>query len=384
MHKILASRLDDLDESPTMALDSKAKQLQQEGETIYNLTAGELSTDTPEYIRSAVSEILHQNKYTPPAGLPELRQAIADEARATYGLSWIKPANVIVTAGAKPALYLSMLAIINPGDEVIIPIPAWSSFKYLVGLAGGTAIEVPLTGGFDLDIKAIMSKVTPRTKAIVINSPHNPTGATFSRPALLELARQLEDSNITIIADDIYTKLVYEKDFTLVPTCGFKKIIIINGFSKSQILTGWRIGYCIAEKNVSAAINKLIGHTMGNASLPSQHAALAALARGDKPPIEVIDTLKRHWELVDKTLSGTPLKCRKPGGAFYAFIDLRSVTQNSAAWCEQLLEETGVALVPGEAFNAPGFARLTYSADETTLKAALLQLKKFIVNKGRS
>lgn len=374
---VLADRIAALQESATMALDSRAKALQAEGKVIYNLTAGELTADTPEYITSAVSAKLQHNKYTPPAGIPELRKAIAENARTTYGLNWIKTSNVIVTAGAKPAIYLSLLAIINHGDEVIIPVPAWTSFGHLVKLAGGTVVEVPLTEEFDIDPKAIANKITPRTKAVIVNSPNNPTGATFSKPALSGLAATLRGKDITVISDDIYAKLVYDRNFTPVPTCGFEKLIIINGFSKSQILTGWRIGYCMAGDDVSRAINKLIGHTMGNASLPSQHAALAAMAQGDTPPKAVGDMLKRHLQLVKDALAGTPLKYKKPGGAFYVFLDLRAVTDDSAAWCERLMDETGVALVPGEAFSAPGFARLTYSADSKTLKKALKLIKRF-------
>jgi aspartate/methionine/tyrosine aminotransferase len=260
---------------------------------------------------------------------------------------------------------------------VIIPVPAWTSFNHLARLAGGKVVEVPLTDGFDIDPEAIARSITPKTKAIIINSPNNPTGATFSKQALAGLADALKGKDITVIADDIYTKLVYDRDFTLVPTCGFDKVIIVNGFSKSQVLTGWRIGYCIAEGSVSKAINKLIGHTMGNASLPSQHAALAAMSRGDVPPEQVKKTLQRNLKLVEEGLASTPLKYKKPGGAFYVFLDLRPVTDDSAEWCGRLMEKTGVALVPGEAFSAPGFARLTYSADEQTLKKALKLIKEF-------
>jgi aspartate/methionine/tyrosine aminotransferase len=385
MSTILASRLDGLDESATMALNARAKQLQQAGKTIYNLTAGELASDTPEYIRASVAQVLERNKYTAVAGLPELRQAIADAARASYSLDWIEPSNVIVTAGAKPALYTSLQALIDPGDEVIVPVPAWVSYKHLIELVGGVVVEVPLTDTFDLDFKAIAAQVSKRTKAIVINSPHNPTGAIFSKPALEGLAKTLEGSHVMVIADDIYARLIYDDSFTLVPTCGFEKLVIINGFSKSQALTGWRIGYVIAEQHVAAAIAKLLSHTMGNASVPSQHAALAAMARHDTPPAETTTLLKRHLQLVEKTLNAcAPLTYRKPGGAFYVFIDLRAITKNSAAWCEQLLEETGVALVPGEAFSAPGFARLSFVADEATLKGALTELKRFVAKKGQA
>jgi len=371
-----------MSESATLALNARAKQLAAEGKTIYNLTAGELASDTPEYIQTAVAKTLELNKYTPVAGLPALRQAIAEEARKFYGLEWIEAGNVIVTGGAKPALYASLLALINPGDEVIVPIPVWVSYNHLIELAGGVVVEVPLTDDFDLDPAAIAAKITPRTKAVLINSPHNPTGAIFSKAALEQLAQALKDSDVTVISDDIYCKLVYEDDFTLVPTCGFERIVIINGFSKSQALTGWRIGYVIAELSIAEAVTSLLSHITGNAAVPSQQAALAAMALHDKPPAETIETLKRQRLLTHEALEAIPgLKHHMPGGAFYVFIDLRGITENSAEWCERLLVETGVALVPGEAFSAPGFARLTFVTDEATLTKALELISDF-VSKG--
>jgi len=375
----LAERMSSLSESATLALNARAKKMAAEGKTVYNLTAGELASDTPEYIQSAVAKTLKQNKYTAVAGLPELREAIAAGAREWYGLDWIESANVVVTAGAKPALYASLLAVINPGDEVIVPIPAWVSYIDLIELVGGSVVPVPLTDGFDLDPAAIAAKITPRTKAILVNSPHNPTGAIFSKAALDELAKSLRGSGVTVIADDIYSKLVYDEGFTLVPTCGFEKLIIINGFSKSQALTGWRVGYVIADKAVAGAVTSLLSHITGNAAVPSQQAALEAMTRHDQPPAETIEALKRQRQMVYDALKAAPgIKVRLPGGAFYFFLDLRDITDNSAKWCEDLLIETGVALVPGEAFSAPGFARLTFAAREETLKQALEQINKFI------
>jgi len=368
-----------LSESATLALNSRAKKMAAEGKTIYNLTAGELATDTPEYIQTAVAKTLQLNKYTPVAGLPDLRAAIARDARQWYGLDWIEPANVVVTAGAKPAIYASLLALINPGDEVIVPVPAWVSYNDLVELAGGLVVPVPLTDDFDLDPAAIAAKLTPRTKAILINSPHNPTGAVFSGNALEELAKVLQGSGVTVMADDIYSKLVYEEGFTPVPTCGFEKVVIINGFSKSQALTGWRVGYVIADKTVAGAVTSLLSHITGNAAVPSQEAALAAMARHDKPPAETLEALKRQRQIVYQALEAIPgLKVHLPGGAFYFFIDIRAITNKSAEWCEDLLMQAGVALVPGEAFSAPGFVRLTFVADEEILKKALEQINKFI------
>jgi aspartate aminotransferase len=376
---VLAKRMNAMQESATLALNARAKRLAAEGRTIYNLTAGELGTDTPEYIQKAVSRTLKKNKYTAVAGMPELRQKIATESQSFYGLDWIQPDNVVVSAGAKPALYATLLALINPGDEVIVPVPAWVSYLHLIELVGGIVVPVPLTDDFDIDYTAVAAKLTPRTKAIIVNSPHNPTGAIFSKLALEGLAEVLDGSKVTVIADDIYAKLVYEDSFTLVPTIGFERFVIINGFSKSQALTGWRIGYVIAHKSVAKAITELLSHITGNAAVPSQEAALAALARHDKPPAETLASLRAQRTQVDAALGHIPsLHYHLPGGAFYFFLDLRDITSNSAEWCERLLMEAGVALVPGEAFLAPGFARLTFSADSPTLAKALTGITKFV------
>lgn len=369
-----------LQESATLALNARAKKLVAEGQTVYNLTAGELATDTPGYIQAAVSQTLNSNKYTPVAGLPELREQIAAHARQFYGLDWITPANVVVTAGAKPALFASLQVLLNPGDEVIVPVPAWSvSYHPLIELAGGKVVEVPLNADYDIDPVTIAARLSPKTKAIIINSPHNPTGTIFSSAALSILAKALAGTGVTVIADDIYTKLIYREDFTLAASCGFEQLIIINGFSKSQALTGWRIGYLIADNHVAHGVTSLLSHVTGNAAVLSQQAAMAALKQDDLPPASTMKSLKSRRQLVVDELSAIPeIKHNIPAGAFYVFLDLRGLTDDSAAWCERLLVTTGVALVPGEAFSAPGFARLTFVTDEATLQAALAQLKNFI------
>jgi len=375
----LSDRMRDVKESATLAVDARAKRMAAEGKTVYNLTAGELATDTPDYIQAAVAKKLHHNKYTPPAGLAELREAIAGSSRGFYGLDWIGPANVVVTASTKPAMYAALLALVNRGDEVILPTPAWPSHQHLIELAGGRVVEVPLSSDFDLDAEAIGARLTDKTKLILLNSPHNPTGAVFSKGALIKLAGLLKGTNVTVMSDDIYVKLVYDKDFTPAPVHGFENLVIINGFSKSQALTGWRIGYLIADETVAKAAAGLLSHITGNAPLPSQHAALAALERGDRPPAETLRDLRKNRQLVANSLKAIPgVKYKLPGGAFYFFLDLRAITGDTAEWCERLLKQTGVVLAPGEAFGAPGFARLTFTAAEPTLKKALSLLKGFI------
>jgi aspartate aminotransferase len=380
---VLADRMSAMSESATLALNARAKQLASEGKQIYNLTAGELATDTPDYIQEAVAKTLDQNKYTPVAGMPELRQQIASNSRLFYGLDWISDGNVVVTGGAKPALYAAFMALINPGDEVIVPTPAWVSYNAIIELAGGKVVEVPLSEKFDLDSEAIIAKITPKTKVLLINSPNNPTGAVYSKQSLHKLAKDLAESHITVISDDIYSKLVFDDSFTLVPSCGFKNIVIINGFSKSQALTGWRIGYLIAsDHQVAHAATSILSHMNGNAAVPSQHAALAALALGDVPPTETLETLAKQRAMVIDALQGTKgIRIHAPGGAFYFFLDIREITQDSARWCEKLLIDKGVALVPGEAFSAPGFARLSFVTDEVTLAAGLRFIKEFAQGK---
>ena len=376
---ILAQRMAMMQESATLALNARAKQLTAEGRTIYNFTAGELASDTPEYIQRAVSRILKRNKYTPVAGMNDLRQIIAAESRSFYGLKWITPENVVVSGGAKPALYATFLALINPGDEVILPVPAWVSYVHLIELAGGIAVPVPLSDNFDIDAAAIKAKLSKRTKAIVVNSPHNPTGAIFSKTALKELAAVIHGTGIIVIADDIYSKLVYDDGFTPVPTVGFEHVLIINGFSKSQALTGWRIGYAIASLQIARAITQLLSHITGNAAVPSQEAAIAAMARHDRPPAETLADLSSKRQAVAAALRDIEgIRYQLPGGSFYFFIDVRQLTKDSADWCERLLNEAGVALVPGEAFLAPGYARLTFSVDQATLDQGLAALTRFI------
>ncbi len=373
----LADKLNTIEESATLALNTQAKKMAAEGKKIYNFTAGEPSTDTPDYIKESVAGKLDQNHYTPVGGMPELREAIAKHCREFYSADWIKQENVAVVAGGKPGLYFSLLSILNSEDEVILPSPAWVSYKYLIELAGGKVIEAKLADNFDLDISEIEAKITDKTKVIIINSPNNPTGSVYSSSSLQKLADKLNQTDITVLADDMYTKLVYAESFKPITSFGFNNLVISSGFSKSQALTGWRIGYVIAEKDMIKAIVKLQSHLLGNTSNLSQYAALGGLARGDEPPM--YDDLKENLRIVNNALSQTPkIKFTPPGGAFYVFFDIREITSDSMAWCEKLLDEKGVALVPGEAFFAPGFVRLSFTTDKTTLEEGLRKIKEFV------
>jgi aspartate aminotransferase len=377
-HEVLAGRIATLEESATLALNSRVKELAASGLKVYNLTAGELDCATPEYIQTAVAGTLHLNKYTPVPGLPELRAAIAVHCASFYDTGWITPAHVAVTAGAKPALAATFLALLNPGDEVILPTPSWVSYRHLIELAGGVVVKAPLSPRYNLDVPAIKQRITPRTKMIIVNSPHNPTGAVFSSQALASLATLIQNTNIFVLADDIYAKLVFSSRYQ--PITRFidpDQLVIINGFSKSQALTGWRIGYVVASTTIIGAVTKILSHVTGNAAVPSQQAALAALTRHDTP--EMLAELRLRRDIVTAALSTIPyLKFEIPEGAFYFLLDLRSVTANSAGWCEQLLIKKRVALVPGEAFSTPGFARLSFATSTKTLGTAIQLIHEFV------
>lgn len=371
-----------LAESATLALNARAKQLQAEGKQIFNLTAGELDFSTPDFIQEAVASQLDQNKYTPTAGLPKLRQALAEYENSRLNTNIYQADEVVVTAGAKTALYALLQVIINPGDEVILPVPAWVSYAHMIELAGGKVIKVSMTNQFDLDVMAIGKKLSPRTKAIIVNSPHNPTGSVFSKTALRNLAKLIKGRSVLVISDDIYATLTYGQSAASIIETGLplRQAIIVNGFSKSQALTGWRIGYVLAPKPVATALVSFLSHASGNAPLPAQLAGLAALKKHNRPT--GLATLQKRKKLVEKEL--TKLKAINfvaPGGAFYFWLDVRKLDTNNAVWCEKLLTETGVALVPGEAFFAPGFVRLSFAAEEKVLIEALKKLKFFVEKK---
>lgn len=374
----LSRRVANLEESATLALNARAKELAAKGKMIFNLTAGELDGPTPGFIKSSLARQLDQNKYTPTSGRSGLRQAIADYETAREGRK-IMPANVVVTSGAKSGLYGLLQTLLDRGDEVILPVPAWVSYAHMIELAGGKVIKAQLKANNDIDPATIVAKISPKTKAVIINSPNNPTGAVFSDKALRDLAKRLKNKPLLVISDEIYSTLSYDRKFRSLSKLGFlyDQLIIINGFSKSQALTGWRIGYAVLPERYATPLNNFLSHAMGNAPLPAQIAAETALKRGNKPTMYKI--LEQRRRLVTRELNKIPqIKFTQPGGAFYFWLDIGQLSKNSIKWCERLLEETGVALVPGEAFFAPGFARLSFATDDEILKQALKKLADFV------
>ncbi|HEY4512892.1 MAG TPA: pyridoxal phosphate-dependent aminotransferase [Candidatus Paceibacterota bacterium] len=375
----LNRKLEKIKESATLALNAKAKSLAKSGRKIFNLTAGELDFPTHKSIQAKVALRLSESKYTDTLGIYELREKIAGRLNFTHSLKLV-PQNVAVTAGAKQGLFAALSAILNPGDEVIIPTPVWVSYENQVVLAGGKPVFAGLSDDFDLDAKAIKKLVSLRTKAVIINTPHNPTGKIFSEKKLKELFTFLKNKRIFIITDEIYRTLSFGTKAKMPSDMirNIKKLIIVDGFSKSHALTGWRIGFVAADLPVIENINKYLGHTSGNVSVMSQVAALACL-EDDKATKEYVKLLRAKRALVAKLLNEIKkISYTVPGAAFYFFVNIGRVSKNSVKFCEELLRDEGVAVVPGEAFRAPGFIRISFTAPEATLQKGLSGLKRFI------
>jgi aspartate aminotransferase len=377
----LSKRLDLLAESTTISLNAKAEAMRKQGVAVYNLTVGELDFATPPSIQRAVAKRLSDNKYTHTLGLIELRTAIAKDVFDFYDMA-CTPDQVAVTTGAKQALSNIFQILCNAKDEVIIPTPSWVSYEPEVLLAGGVPKFVPLTSRFDLDVEQIRLAISPNTKAILINSPHNPTGSVFSQKSLKAFAKLIDENNLYAVVDDIYGKLLYTDSY--VPLSKYlkdkEKLVIINGFSKSHALTGWRIGYMVASTKIIEANNRLQSHITGNPSIISQYAGLEAVARKSITS-SFIKTLRRRKDLTESLLKEIPgIAFTSPQGAFYFFIDISKIDKDDVSFAEALLCQSQVAVVPGSAFRAPGYIRISFACDQSVIKKAIQNLKLFISN----
>ena len=378
MRNLLNSKIFKLKESATLALNAAAKALQQRGIDVINLTAGELEVKTPTLIQQVVKNHLYEDRYTPVLGFPELRTEIAKYCTREYRFTVI-PSQVGVTAGAKQALYEALRVIIRSGDEVLIPIPGWVSYEEQVRLAGGKPVFCPLDEHFDLDMSEIKKRISRRTKAIILNSPHNPTGAVFSKEHLRQLAHRLNNKSIFWIVDDIYSTLTFNRYYQspahFVPDKNY--LILVNGFSKSHALTGWRIGYVVAHPEIIRAIGAFQSHTSGNPSLPAQHAGFAAL-KSYGFTRRMCGALRRNRDFAARELSRiSNISFTLPQGAFYFFIDIRKIERDAVKFCQKFLEEKHVALVPGDAFGASGYVRLSFTAPRAALTKGLHRLGEF-------
>lgn len=353
---------------------------------VISLGIGEPDFSTPEPIIQAGIEALHRGEthYTSNHGILVLRQAVADHLKRLYHVEYFAQSEIVITVGVSEALYLAFTAILNPDDEVIIPTPCFVSYQAEVVLAGGVPIEVAtyVENNFVPKIEDIEAAITPKTKAILIGSPSNPTGAVYDREFLLQLADLAEKHDLIVISDEIYDRLVYGTEQVCFPSLPRmqERTILLGGFSKAYAMTGWRVGYAAAPKEILNGMVRVHQYTVMSAPTISQYAALAAYTIGEPYVQEMLKEYDRRRKLVVKGLNSIGLRTFEPKGAFYAFPDLRSTGLSDDEFCNRLLQEEKVAIVPGNAFGDAGigFARVSYATSYEQLEEALERIDRFV------
>lgn len=383
-----SSRITNLQESATIAISTLATTLKAQGRDILSFSAGEPDFDTPEPIKLAAKAALDEGftKYTQVAGVPELKQAIANKLERENGLCY-EPKQILVSNGAKQSLFNVFQALIDTGDEVIIPSPYWVTYPELVAYSGGSNvfIETNEQNGFKITAKSLRQAITPRTKALVLTTPSNPTGMVYTKQELESIAQVLHGSDIVVIADEMYEKLLYDGEFVSVGSISqdmFERTITINGLSKSVAMTGWRMGYCAcADTTLIKLMTNLQSQCTSNINSITQKASIIALEGGVDTQIEAMRQafLARRDLAVSSINAIQGLHTLSPQGAFYLFISIGSACGgDSMAFCKQLLEQEGIALVPGSAFGADGFVRLSFACSTEQITAGIARIAHFM------
>jgi aspartate aminotransferase len=377
--------------SPTLKVLVEADKLRQQGVDVVEFGAGEPDFPTPDHVKAAGHAAIDANftKYTPAAGTTELKQAIATRYKNMYGVDY-KANEVIVTAGGKQALYNVALALFGAGDEVITHAPCWPTLIEQVRLADATPIiaQTSAENGFTLDAQTLLNAVTPLTRAIIVNSPCNPTGALMDEQQMALLADAVDGKNIWIIVDLCYEQLIYEPIPHNLPKVLADKMkdrtILCGSASKSYSMTGWRCGWAVGPAEVISACNAIQSHSTSNVSSISQKAAFAAVTGPQGFVKEMLEEYRKRRDALHAWLTADPrIKCVKPNGAFYLFIDISALLspdgiRTSAEFAERLLHEAHVALTAGEGFEAPGFLRISYATSMDQLKEGTRRIQAFI------
>jgi aspartate aminotransferase len=387
----LSSRMSRIAPSPTLRVTAEADRLRRQGIDVVDLGAGEPDFPTPEHIKAAAQRAIESNftKYTPSAGIMELRQAICDRYRQDYGVEY-KPEETIVTAGGKQALYNVAMALFEEGDEVITHAPYWPTIPEQVKLAGATPVLVHTHAedGFAIHAEPILAAITPRTKAIIINSPCNPTGALITEEQLGVVADAAAERGLWVILDLTYERLVYEPIPHNLPRVLTGRLrdrsVLCSAASKAYAMTGWRAGWTLAPATLIAACNAVQGHSTSNVTSITQKAALAALTGSQAGVIAMLDEYRVRRDKVWEWITADPLfTCVKPQGAFYLFPYAAEALEpagvkTTAEFAEQLLQEAHVALTAGEGFDAPGYFRISYATSLERLREGVTRIHAFV------
>jgi aspartate/methionine/tyrosine aminotransferase len=392
----VSQRIGAITESATLAVDAKAKALQAAGRPVIGFGAGEPDFPTPDYIVEAAVAACREprlHRYTPAAGLPELREAVAAKTRRDSGYE-VTAAQVLITNGGKQALYEAFATLLDPGDEVLLPAPYWTTYPESIRLAGGVPVELPTdeSTGYLATVEQLDAAVTPRTKVLVFVSPSNPTGAVYPPEQVAAIGRWAVERGLWVVTDEIYEHLVYgDAEFAsmpaLVPELA-ERCVVVNGVAKTYAMTGWRVGWMVGPTDVVKAAANLQSHATSNVANISQAAAVAALT-GDLSAVSRMRTAfdRRRRTIVAMLREVPGLTCPEPMGAFYAYPSVKGVLDkeirgrrpaSSAELCALVLEEAEVAMVPGEAFGSPGYVRLSYALGDEDLVEGVTRLHKLL------
>jgi aspartate aminotransferase len=382
----LAVRVQQVTPSLTLVVDAKAKAMKREGIDVCSFSAGEPDFDTPQHIRQAAIDAIDSGKtrYGPAAGEPALRAAIAHKLKVENGLSY-EPENILVTNGGKHSLYNLMMALLDPGDEVIIPAPYWVSYPEMVKLAEGVPVIVPTTAaaGYKMSADQLRAAVTPKTKLVVLNSPSNPTGMVYDAEEIRALAQVIEEKDLLVVSDEIYERLLYDGAQHLsigsISPEMQARTIVSNGFAKAYAMTGWRVGYLAGPLDLIKAATTIQSHSTSNVCTFAQHGAIVALESSQDCVQEMLVAFDGRRRAIVKLLREIPgLSCPMPNGAFYVLADVGDLGLPSLEFCSRLLEQEYVAAVPGVAFGADRCVRLSYATDLNTIERGIERLDKFV------
>jgi len=387
---MLSDRIQTLSPSLTIAISSLARDLKAQGKDILSFSAGEPDFGTPQRIKDEAIKAINDGftQYTAVPGIPELLEAVATKLKRDNGLDYAA-SDIIVSNGAKQSLFNLLQATLNPGDEVIIPAPYWVTYPELVKYASAIPIVIDTNevAGFKITADQLKDAITAKTKMIILTTPSNPTGSVYSKEELEALAEVLKGTDIIVVSDEMYEKLVYGIEFVATASISedmYQRTVTVNGLSKSVAMTGWRFGYLATpNKELIAAMNKLQSQSTSNINSITQKAAIPALLGEVDDDIE---NMRRAFEgRADEAVKlfneVDGLSVLKPQGAFYLFVNIKDVSNDSIEFCKELLQATGVAVVPGIGFGSEGYFRFSFATDITTIREGIRRIEKFVKSK---
>ncbi len=387
---MLSDRIQTLSSSLTIAISTLAQELKASGKDVLSFSAGEPDFGTPRRIKDEAINAINDGftQYTAVPGINEVRQAVADKLKRDNGLDY-DMTDIIISNGAKHSLFNLFQAVINKGDEVIIPAPYWVTYPEQVKYSEGIPVIIDTNeiNNFKITAEQLEGAITPKTKMLVLTSPSNPTGSIYSKEELIAIGEVLKGTNILVASDEMYEKLVYDAEFTAAASISddmFNRTITINGLSKSVAMTGWRFGYLAsANKELISVMNKLQSQSTSNINSITQKAAIPAL-NGDVD--EEIEMMRRAFaaraaEATELMNNIEGLSVLKPQGAFYLFVNIKDISDDSILFCKELLQEVGVAVVPGIGFGSEGYFRFSFATDITTIREGIRRIEKFVKQK---